>query len=127
MRCCCCSVSSCSLFWSVTVAGYTKNRHTAQTNSHPSFTKVPSWRTHCFLASAPFLCALCLGRHGDRPPGFGGWARSHIQSKKFGKVFPAEDLCRRSLVDQRKCDVGVGDQLFFVDAMEPEKEFRLLV
>jgi hypothetical protein len=81
----------------------------------------------CFPASAPFLCALCLGRHGDRTPGFGGWARSHIQSKKFGKVFPAEDLCYRALLGQRKRDVGVGDQLFFVDSMEPEKEFRLSV
>src|SRR5260370_36775843 len=102
--------------------------NTAQTNSHPSLTNASSWRgPRCFPASATFLCAFCLGRHGDRTPGFGGGARSHIQSKKFGKVFPAEDLCCRSLLSQRKCDVGVGDQLFFVDSMEPEKEFRLLV
>jgi hypothetical protein len=60
----------------------------AQTNSHPSLTDVPSWRPRCFPASAPFLCALCLGRHGDRTSGLGGGARSHIQPEKFGKVFP---------------------------------------
>src|ERR1700728_1431197 len=127
MRCSCCSGSSCSLFWSVPVGRYTKNRHTAQTNSHPSFTNLPSGGRHCFPASAPFLCALRLGRHRDRTPGFGGWARRHIQSKKFGKVFSAEDLSRPPPLGQRKCDVGAGDQLFFVDSMEPEKEFRLLV
>jgi hypothetical protein len=81
----------------------------------------------CFPASASFRCALCLDRHGGRTPGFGGRARTYIQSKKFGKVFSDEDLCCRSLLGQRKYNVGVGDQLFFVDAMEPEKEFRLLV
>jgi hypothetical protein len=58
----------------------------------------------------------------------GGGARSHIQAKKFGEIFPGEDLCcRRSSLCQWNCSVGLGDQLFFVDSMEPEKEFRLLV
>src|SRR5580692_10554526 len=128
MRCCCCL----TIVVLVVLELYCRLLHEESTHCQ---TKFPLFTHECAILAGPvvflfrlaFLCALCLGRLGDRTPRSGGGARSHIQSKKFGKVCPAEDLCYRALLGQRKRDVGVGDQLFFVDSMEPEKEFRLSV
>ena len=94
----------------------------------PSFTE-----DHAFFADRVvfLLGGLAFTRFAWAAAGADGLVLagcSDIQSKEFGKVLATKDLgCRRFPLCQRTRDRGLGDQLFLVDTVEPEKEFRLFI
>src|SRR6202044_3489501 len=64
----------------------------------------------------------------SRQPGVGAATLSHVQTEDVRKIFIAEELrYSRTLPGQRQCLADLGDEILFVDLMQPEEEFGLVV